>query len=102
MTTVRNQYCPNKACQFYGRKLCGNVVVHGRAYERFKCKACGKTWAASRCNGTYGLRSELWKLCSAQKMLEQGVSVRQVAEKVSVSPSTVQRWKFREVCLFNF
>ncbi len=73
------------------------MVVHGRAYERFKCKVCGRTWAASRCNGMYGLRSEVWKLTSVRKMLSDGASVRKTAELVHVSPSTVQRWKMRKI-----
>lgn len=93
--SIRNQTCPDERCSFYRRGLAGNVIVHSRKYARFKCKGCNKTWVASRNEFYYGLKKGLEQIEFAQKLLEQNISVRKIAQTVGISPGTVQRWKFR-------
>lgn len=93
--SIRNQYCPNESCEFYSRRLAGNVVAHSRKHMRFRCKLCRKTWVGYRNDVRFGLRTDFEKVKSAMEMAQQGKSVRVVAQQVSVSPSTVQRWKMR-------
>ncbi len=91
--SIRDQTCPNKRCAFYGRRLENNVIAHSRQYPRFKCKACGKTWVIHRSNVYYRVKKDPQKIAAVQGLLEQGYSIRKVAQTVGVSPGTVQRWK---------
>lgn len=93
--SVRNQSCTRAVCAYFGLTAQGNVVVHARAYMRFKCTACGATWVAHRDEFYYGLRTESQKIHQAAELLAQKVSVRRVAHRLHVSPSTVQRWRTR-------
>ena len=101
--TVRNQKCPNPKCTFYDQPMRGNVVVHSRKHGRLQCKECGRTWVMHREEATYGMRTDLEKVRESFQLLANRVSVRKVAEKLRISPSTVQRWKkkFHNQKVFN-
>ncbi len=92
-TSIRNQTCPNALCGCYGKNFEENVVSHSRAYARFKCTACGKTWAASRRSKCFGLKKDFAKVELALALARRGMSIRSIAREVSVSAGTVQRWK---------
>ncbi|MFH0820192.1 MAG: helix-turn-helix domain-containing protein [Candidatus Peregrinibacteria bacterium] len=95
IVSVRNQRCPNSSCALHERSLEGNILIHSRKRPRLKCKSCGKTWAAHRHEIYYGLRTATEKIEKAIALLEQGLSIRQVARRVRASPSSVHRWKLR-------
>lgn len=95
--SVRNQVCPNEDCLYFNRNCAGNVTVHSRRYQRFMCKKCSKTWVAHRQDVTYRLHSEAQTLHLSLLMTRAGQSVRRVAHELGVSPSTVQRWKAKQL-----
>src|SRR6266849_5676377 len=39
-------FCPNLDCMARGKIGEGNVVNHGKARRRYRCKTCGKTFSA--------------------------------------------------------
>ncbi len=43
----------------------------------------------------YGLRTNLEKIMLTSKLIEQGLTIRSIAQHLSVSPTTIQRWKYR-------
>lgn len=90
---IRGQVCPNPKCQFYKKTGQGNVTIHSQKNQRFQCSECQKTWKGNINTPYYGLRSDREKIEQALNLLAAGKSVRKVAKEVSVSPSTVQRWK---------
>lgn len=94
-SSIRNQSCPNASCTFYKKLLAENVVVHSQNSQRMRCKACKKTWAAYRNEIRYGLRTDPQKLVLALELLKEGMSIRSVAQRIDVSPSSIQRWKRR-------
>jgi transposase-like protein len=96
-TSIRDQFCPNVACSFFGAMLKGNIWVHSRKDARLKCKECSTTWVSHRQEPSYRLRVEQELFSRARALLESGMSVRRTARYVGVSPSTVQRWKGRIV-----
>jgi len=69
--------------------------VHDKKTKRFRCRVCGKTWTAHYEEFHYGLRSENIKINRATEMIKAGLSIRQIAKFVKVSPSTILRWKKR-------
>ena len=93
--SIRDQSCPNKFCQFFGKKLQGNVIVHTQTAKRIKCNACNKTWVSRRQEASYRLRGDPTNFNHALAMLQQGFSIRKIAGNLKVSPSTILRWKKR-------
>lgn len=41
-------FCPNPTCNASGRKGGGNISIHSRRNNRYRCKACGKTFSVRR------------------------------------------------------
>lgn len=70
-----------------------NVVVHGKAPQRLRCSACKKTWVARKNTHGYRLQNDQEKVKEVLDLLSLGLSVRRVAYRCKLSPSTVQRWK---------
>lgn len=93
--SIRDQACPNHECAYFNQTLGGNVIVHSSKSQRFKCKACQKTWVGYRHEPQYGLKSDTQKFFRVQTLLSNGLSIRTVAQVMEVSPSTVVRWKGR-------
>lgn len=93
---IRDQYCPNETCKYYHKELAGNVVVHSRKQNRFRCSSCRKTWVAHINEVHYGLKTGERKVIVTRYLLEtEEMSIRGVAQFLGVSPSTVQRFKKR-------
>lgn len=95
--SIRSQACPNSSCTHFAKLCGGNVTVHSRRYQRFMCKLCKKTWVAHRQDLTYRLHAEPRTLHMSMLLSRQGESVRNIARILHVSPSTVQRWKAKEL-----
>lgn len=95
--SIRGQSCPNSACIFYNNVASGKIVIHSRRYPRLRCTACQKTWVSYRTEFRYGLRSNAESILQALVLLKDGLSVRKVAIRCGVDPSTVQRWKQRSL-----
>ena len=49
-------FCPNQACVARGQVGQGNIVIHGKARARYRCKSCGKTFSAQAGTMFEGLR----------------------------------------------
>src|SRR5947209_1315686 len=50
------QFCPNVECMARGKVGQGNIVIHGKARPRYRCKTCGKTFSAKEGTMFAGLR----------------------------------------------
>src|SRR5260370_1270880 len=49
-------FCPNLACVARGHVGQGNIISHGKARARYRCKTCGKTFSAQAGTMFDGLR----------------------------------------------
>ena len=52
----RTQFCHNPDCSERGVVGGGNIVIHSRAEQRYVCRRCGRTFAATRGTPFYRLR----------------------------------------------
>lgn len=52
-----SQFCPNLACRARGKMEEGNIVIHDRKRERYRCKICKQTFSAKRGTMFEGKRS---------------------------------------------
>jgi transposase-like protein len=80
--------CPHCAGQ--------RVVRNGQAdgLQRYKCRGCGKTFNALTATPLARLRQRHKWLAQA-RVLDEGLIVRQAAERLQVAPSTAFRWRHR-------
>lgn len=76
------------------------VVRNGQAdgLQRYKCRACGKTFNALTATPLARLRQRHKWLAQA-RVLDEGLSVHQAAERLQVAPSTAFRWRHRFLSL---
>ena len=65
-----------------------------RGRRRYRCKACGKTFGAHTGTALSGLHhKERWLAFGAS--LGAGETIREVAERCRIAPSTAHRWRHR-------
>ena len=62
--------------------------------QRYKCRGCGKTFNALTATPLARLRQRHKWLAQA-RVLDEGLSVHQAAERLQVAPSTAFRWRHR-------
>ena len=95
--SIRDQVCPNEFCGLseknMGVQRDPKVLIHSQRERRFKCSRCQKTWVEHHKEKFFRLRVEREKVIRAQKLFDEGKSVREIARAIKVSPSTIQRWK---------
>ncbi|PIQ77750.1 hypothetical protein COV82_03100 [Candidatus Peregrinibacteria bacterium CG11_big_fil_rev_8_21_14_0_20_46_8] len=89
ISIIRNQSCPN-GCK-------AAVHINSRARNRLQCAKCKRTWAVHSSEFYFGLRSNHAKVQRAIELINQGRSIRSVAQELNVSPVSVQRWKNRYI-----
>jgi transposase-like protein len=87
------QHCLNQSCTHYQQVGSGNITIHSRVQQRFRCTKCHKTWVSHRDESHYKLKTDTQKIKRAKQLLYYGISIRQAAKLLQVSPSTIQRWK---------
>ena len=54
---LQTVFCPNMACRDKYQIGKGNIVSHGKARQRCKCKSCGHTFSYRQGTMFYGLRT---------------------------------------------
>lgn len=76
------------------------VVRNGQAdgLQRYKCRGCGKTFNALTATPLARLRQRHKWLAQA-RVLDEGLSVHQAAERLQVAPGTAFRWRHRFLSL---
>lgn len=87
-TLWREPICPT--CGFK------ESVKNGRArgLQRYRCKVCHKTFSQASGTPLSGLRGK-GRLAEFAECMAQGLTVREVARKMGISPSTSFRWRHR-------
>ena len=53
----QEQFCHNPACADRGQSGRGNIRIHSRQEQRYRCSSCGRTFAATTGTLFYGLRT---------------------------------------------
>ncbi|PIN81371.1 hypothetical protein COV13_01495 [Candidatus Woesearchaeota archaeon CG10_big_fil_rev_8_21_14_0_10_32_9] len=93
------RYCSNESCEFYKKKMRGNIIQYGvqkNGTVRFKCTSCGKTFTKTRSTIYFYkhiTKDELKVMC---KLLAKKMSFRGIARKTNRHLDTV-RGMFRTV-----
>src|SRR5947209_6924225 len=90
-----NQFCPNEACSARGKIGAGNIPIHDRKRQRYRCKNCKQTFSASRGTMFEGLRKPMELIVIVVSLLSYGCPVQAIVHAFGLDERTVASWHDR-------
>jgi transposase-like protein/IS1 family transposase len=88
-------FCPNLDCPARGQTGAGNLMSHGKARERYKCKICTKTFSANQGTMFEGLRKPKELIVIVVTLLAYGCPAQAIVHALDLDERTVARWQER-------
>jgi len=89
------QFCPNLRCCARGQKGLGNIVVHDRKRQRYRCKTCKQTFSARRGTMLEGLRKPTELIVVVVTLLAYGCPIQAIVHAFALDERTVASWRDR-------
>src|SRR5437588_6678266 len=89
------QCCPNLACCARGQIGQGNIIIHDRKRQRYRCKICGRTFSARRGTMLEGLRKPTELIVIVVTLLAYGCPVQAIVKAFGLDERTVASWRDR-------
>src|SRR6266849_4874519 len=90
-----NQFCPNEACSARGQIGAGNITIHDRKRQRYRCKICKQTFRARRGTMFEGLRKPMEVVVIVVTLLSYGCPVQAIVHALGLDERTVASWRDR-------
>ena len=91
----RTEFCPNMGCPARGQSGKGNIIIHSRQPERYKCKLCGKTFCATKGTMMYRLQTSLELVKVVVTLLAHGCPVQAIEAAYGLDERTIAHWQHR-------
>lgn len=88
-------FCPNKECPHYAEVDEGNIIKFGRSkqgVQRYRCKICGTTFAATRGTLFYRKHAPLKDILETLALLAEGVRISSLSRAKGFKEDTILRW----------
>jgi transposase-like protein len=89
------QLCHNTQCPARGQRGQGNIRVHSRLEQRYRCTTCGQTFAATRDTLFYRLRTAADVVTIVLTLLSHGCPTPAIVAAFGVDERTVAAWLTR-------
>jgi transposase-like protein/IS1 family transposase len=89
------QFCPNPACSARGQIGQGNIAIHDRQRQRYRCKICKQTFRARRGTMFEGLRKPMEVVVIVVTLLSYGCPVQAIVQAFGLDERTVASWRDR-------
>lgn len=89
------QFCPNFYCLHRGLLGQGNLRVHSRKEQRFRCSTCKKTFAASKNTPYYRLHKPMELMTIVLTLLSHGCPLQAIVAAYRLDERTVADWQQR-------
>jgi transposase-like protein/IS1 family transposase len=88
-------FCPNEGCEARGQVGQGNIVSHGKARARYRCKTCGKTFSARAGTMFEGLRKPKALIVIVVTLVAYGCPIQAIVHAFGLDERTVASWRDR-------
>ena len=88
-------FCPNEACCARGLIGQGNIRLHDRERQRYRCRVCQKTFSARRGTMMEGLRSPETLVVIVVTLLSYGCPRQAVVHAFGLDERTIACWQQR-------
>jgi transposase-like protein/IS1 family transposase len=89
------QFCPNAACSARGKKGMGNIRIHDRQRQRYRCQACHKTFTQRTGTMFEGLRKPTELIVIVVGLLSYGCPLQAIVQVFGLDERTVASWRDR-------
>ena len=86
------QFCPNVQCTTIGQIGLGNIVIHSAKEERYRCKACGKTFSETKGTAFYRLRTDANIVSCMISLMQHGCPPQAIVATYGFDERTVYSW----------
>jgi transposase-like protein len=94
-TDTSLQFCPNSACSASGLTKQGNITIHDRKRQRFRCKICRHTFTARTGTMLEGLRKPAELIFIVVGLLAYGCPLQAIVQVFGLDERTVASWRDR-------
>ena len=91
----RTAFCPNLDCPARGQSGEGNIGIHSRRDQRYRCRECGKTFTATKGTPFYCLRSATDLVLQVVTLLAHGCPPQAIVAAFGLDERTVADWQQR-------
>src|SRR5262249_25496428 len=92
---VSKVFCPNLACSARGKIGEGNIRIHDRKRQRYRCRCCGHTFSSRRGSMLEGLRKPTELVLIVITLLAYGCPIQAVVHAFGLDERTVASWRDR-------
>lgn len=89
------QFCPNLKCCARGQINQGNIRIHDRKRQRYRCTMCKRTFSARRGTMFEGLRTATDLVVIVVTLLAFGCPVQAIVQAYGLDERTVASWRDR-------
>jgi transposase-like protein len=89
------QFCHNPQCSTRGQQGQGNIRVHSQAEQRYRCRTCGQTFAATKGTPFYRLHTAVDLVTIVLTLLCHGCPIQAIVAAFGLDERTVAAWLTR-------
>jgi transposase-like protein/IS1 family transposase len=89
------QFCPNEACCARGKMGAGNITIHDRQRQRYRCTSCKQTFSARRGTMFEGLRKPRDLIVIVVTLVAYGCPIQAIVQAFGLDERTVADWRDR-------
>ena len=86
-------FCPNPECPARGQVGEGNIGVHSQKEQRYRCRVCGKTFAARTGTAFYRRRTPETTMTVVVTLLAHGCPLQAIVAAFGLDERTVREWQ---------
>lgn len=91
----RDMFCPSGDCPLHGRQEEGNIVIHSRSEQRYRCLCCGHTFVERKGTAFYRLRTPETVITVVLTLLAHGCPLQAIVAAYGFDERTVAAWQAR-------
>ena len=88
-------FCPNPLCPATGQVGQGNIRIHSRRDQRYRCRECAQTFTATKGTPFYRLRHQPEIVVQVVTLLAWGCPLQAIVAAFQLDERTVADWQAR-------